>query len=347
LLEGAVEHAIIEMDLDRAILGWNPGAERLFGWMADEVLGQSADVIFPSEDIAAGAPQLEARRALNERPAQDTRYYVRKDGARFWATGVLSPLRDRDGQPDGLLKIVRDQSAVRASEETLIRALDAATESSEARSRLLAVAGHDLRQPLQVVSMVLDRLGPKLTDKKDRRYLEHARDALGRLTGDLERLAQASAADSAIRPSLMDFPIREVLARIASTWRHHAEAKGLALRVMSCRYNVRSDPAMLTTIIGNFVGNAIKYTDKGGVVVGCRRRSKDRLAIEVVDTGVGIDPAVQQYLFDDRFRIDTSIEGLGLGLPIVRRTAAVLGHALSVASAPGRGSRFSVEVPLV
>ena len=181
ILDGAVEHAIVEMDLDRRVHGWNAGAEHLFGLSPDDALGQPADVIFTAEDRAAGVPAGEAEQALRLGRAEDTRYHVRGDGSRFWAGGVMTPLRGSDGQPDGLLKIVRDLSSMRAAEEALVRAFDVACRSDEARARLMAVAGHDLRQPMQVISMVLELLQPRLktADARGARLLSQALEACG------------------------------------------------------------------------------------------------------------------------------------------------------------------------
>ena len=345
ILDGAVEHAIVEMDLDRRVRGWNAGAEYLFGLSPDDALGQPADVIFTSEDRAAGVPAGEAEQALRLGRAEDTRYHVRGDGSRFWAGGVMTPLRGSDGQPDGLLKIVRDLSSMRAAEEALVRALDVACRSDEARARLMAVAGHDLRQPMQVIRMVLELLGPrlKMADSRGARLLSQAQEACGQLLTELDALAEASAHSSEVGADLKAFPIADVLSRIGPRWRHHAKAKGLRLRVQSSRAVVRSEPVMLATIVGNLVGNAIKYTAEGSVLVGCRVRGSC-VFLDVIDTGIGIAPEVQAAVFKDFAQLDPDIDGMGLGLSIVRRTAAVLGHAVRVQSEPGRGSRFTIEM---
>lgn len=346
-MDGAVEHAIIEMDLDRHVRGWSVGAERLFGLSAQAVLGQSADLIFTPEDCAVQVPLREAEQALRTGRAESNLYHLRGDGSRFWASSVMTPLGGLEGKPDGLLKILRDQSGMRTAEETLVRALEVAQRSDEARARLLAVAGHDLRQPLQVISMVLDLLRPSLkaSDTRGLRLLGMAQEASIQLLTDLGALAEASARRE-VEANLIAFPIATVLSRISQRWRHHAKAKNLRLRVQSSRAIVRSDPVMLTTILGNLVGNAIKYTHQGGVLIGCRVRGAS-LFLDVIDTGIGLAPGVQDRIFDDFAQLDPGSDGVGLGLSIVRRTAAVLGHLVSVQSEPGRGSRFTLELPRV
>ncbi len=213
-------------------------------------------------------------------------------------------------------------------------------------SRLMAVAGHDLKQPLQVMVMAIDRVRNKLTDPKDRERLGHAIDAGMRIAEDLDQLAEMSAlqTDNGL-PRLTTFPIADVFQSIANTWRMHADAKGLRLTVMPCSSRVVSDPMMLRAIVGNLVGNAIKYTESGTVLVGCRRRGNE-LSIEVLDSGKGIAAEQHGAIFNAFHQINPDSEGLGLGLSIVRRTAEALGHKVDLKSSIGHGTHFSVRVPL-
>ncbi len=215
ILDAAVEHAIIEINLDRTVRGWNVGAERLFGWSAQEVLGQAADLIFTSEDREADVPAREAAQALSQGRAEDTRYHLRRDGSRFWASGVMTPLTSPGGEPDGLLKIVRDQTGTRVAEEALLRALEVAHKATEARARLMAVAGHDLRQPLQVIGMVLEQVAPQVTGERNTRYLAYAQEALGRLAGvqmrhaSLVKTVQAALSASGLPAGRLELEITE------------------------------------------------------------------------------------------------------------------------------------------
>ncbi len=213
-------------------------------------------------------------------------------------------------------------------------------------SRLMAVAGHDLKQPLQVMVMAIDRVRNKLTDPRDKERLGYAVDAGLRMADELDQLAETSALQAGFgAPQLKTFAISEVFNSIVNTWRLHAEQKGLQLIVMPCGARVVSDPAMLRAIVGNLVGNAIKYTGSGRVLVGCRRRGSF-VSIEVLDSGSGIPAEHLSAVFDAFHQIDPASEGLGLGLSIVRRTSEALGHAVKVKSDLARGSHFSVRVPL-
>ena len=173
ILDNAREYAILTLDLKRRITGWNAGAEGLLGYVADEVMGESADIIFIDEDRLAGAPQREAAQALTDGRAADERWHRRKNGTRFWGSGVMMAMRDADGtHPIGLLKIFRDQTQARAAEQALetsraelVQALvdnrkarAEAEAASHAKDRFLAILSHELRTPLTPVVMALHSL---------------------------------------------------------------------------------------------------------------------------------------------------------------------------------------------
>jgi len=194
--------------------------------------------------------------------------------------------------------------------------------------------------------MAIDRIRNKLIDEKDRERLGYAIDAGMRMAEELDRLAETSLLQTGFgAPEIRSFPIAEVFDSILANWRLHAETKGLDLVVVPSRAQVVSDPAMLRAILGNLVGNAIKYTSQGRVLVGCRRHA-NTVTIEVLDTGAGIPTEQLGSIFEAFHQIDPASEGLGLGLSIVRRTAEALGHAIELKSDLARGSHFTIRVPL-
>lgn len=277
---------------------------------------------------------------------------------RFYAGALL---RTPDGMPLGTVcvldykprRLTQDQRDVLAAlarqamaQMELRRALAVSDRLQRNVSRLMAIAGHDLKQPLQVMVMAIDRVRGKLTDTRDQERLGHAIDAGMRIAEELDQLAEMSAmhTDNGM-PRLTTFPIADVFKSIANTWRMHADAKGLRLVVTPCSGKVVSDPAMLRAIVGNLVGNAIKYTERGRVLVGCRRRG-NALSIDILDSGKGIATDQQAAIFDAFHQINPDSEGLGLGLSIVRRTAEALGHRIELTSDLDHGTRFSVIVPL-
>jgi signal transduction histidine kinase len=235
------------------------------------------------------------------------------------------------------------------AERELRLAKEMAERASGAKSRLLASTGHDLRQPLSVVTMALDMLEMDIEPAegtRPNRMLKVARRAVGTLDRAFENLMQAARLESgAISPNLQSFPIGELLAEIVEAWQLTAAEKGIEIRLVPCSASVRSDREMLRTVFHNLVGNAVKYTEKGRVLVGARRL-RNGLAVEVLDSGVGIPDAELPHIFEEFRQLDTSRArgGVGLGLSIVRGTLDGLGHHISVRSKVGHGSRFTVRL---
>jgi len=212
---------------------------------------------------------------------------------------------------------------------------------------LLAMTGHDLRHPLQVIVSVNALLSRSLSGNSEREYLARSLDAGLQLTKQLDRLIEALR----VHERLEDFSLQPVHLEflLENIKREHggaAQMGGLQLRIVGCRSIVMSDPFLLEGILRNLIYNAIKYTPAGGkILVGCRK-TKDALRIEVHDTGVGISPDNLSKIFEAFRRIDpVASEGLGLGLFIVRHAAESLGHNIEVRSIAGKGSCFTVVIP--
>ena len=212
---------------------------------------------------------------------------------------------------------------------------------------LLAMTGHDLRHPLQVIVSVNALLSRSLSGLSECEYLAQSRDASLQLIKQLDRLIEAlrmhdRAEEISLQPVQLEFLFENIR-------REHgvaAKLAGLDFRLVQSHAVVMSDPFLLEGILRNLIYNALKYTPRGGkVLVGCRRL-KDGFRIEVHDTGIGISEADASKIFDAFQRLDTNgSEGLGLGLFIVRHAADSLGHKVRVRSLPGKGSCFSVVIP--
>jgi signal transduction histidine kinase/CheY-like chemotaxis protein len=219
-----------------------------------------------------------------------------------------------------------------------------------AKSRFIAAASHDLRQPLHALGLWVAQLRNPLARRERTRLIERIAGAVGEMNELFNGLLDVSKLDSGILAAeLSDFPIADLLAKIERTFAQAARDKGLSLRVVPTRAWVRSDRILLERIMLNLVSNAIRYTASGGVLVGGRRRG-EKLRIEVWDTGPGIAESQQQYIFDEFYQIPDPDRdrrgGLGLGLALVDRFRRLLDHPIALTSRLGRGSCFSIEVPL-
>jgi signal transduction histidine kinase len=212
---------------------------------------------------------------------------------------------------------------------------------------MIAMVGHDLRQPLQVITSAHDRLARTPHDAGQRAELARAKAATSRLTRMLNQLVDAVQLQEQSSQCLQEpVVLRSILRQLTLEFRDMAQVKSIGLHVLPGAAVVWSNPVMLTSILRNLVRNAIDYTPRGGrVLVDCRSRGPE-VHIEVRDSGIGIAPSELVKIFDAFHRADsTRADGLGLGLFIVQRTAEFLRHRIEVRSAPGRGSCFTIAAP--
>jgi signal transduction histidine kinase len=219
-----------------------------------------------------------------------------------------------------------------------------------AKSKFLAAASHDLRQPVQSLMLFFAALEHHQRSEEVRPILEGMEQSLAGLTLLLDGLLDASRLDAGVVvPEPREVPVGPLIARLLAEYAPAATAKGLRLRAVPTGVVVRTDPALLERILRNFIQNALRYTAAGGIVIGCRRRG-EQVRIAVVDSGHGIPADLQEAVFEEFFQIDNPerdrTKGLGLGLAIVRRLADLLGHPLGVRSIVGKGSSFFVDLPV-
>src|SRR2546430_1116097 len=220
-----------------------------------------------------------------------------------------------------------------------------------AKSRFLATASHDLRQPLHALGLFVAQLHGRVRANERRRIVTCIDAALSAMNELFNALLDISKLDAGVlTPSITEFPFAKLLERVDTTFTGAAQEKGLSLRVITSSAWVRSDFILLERIVFNLVSNAIRYTSSGRVVVGCRKRGLN-LRVEVWDTGPGVPQDQQQNIFGEFYRLDTlggdARSGLGLGLAIVDRLCRLLDHVVSLTSTVGKGSCFFVAVPRV
>jgi len=225
------------------------------------------------------------------------------------------------------------------------RALIAAERANAAKSTFMAAASHDLRQPLSALAIYVNLLKDKRA-RIDRALVANMQECVGSLSGLLTDLLDLSKLEAGVvKPNVSDFQVAEMLAALESIHAPEARLKGLQLRSVRTRLVGRTDPILFKRLLGNLVANAVRYTQHGGVRVGCRRR-QGRTWVEVWDSGAGIPADKTAEIFEEFKQLDDARNrGSGLGLAIVAKTAALLGLEIRVRSWPGRGSMFAVECP--
>ncbi|WP_171946419.1 response regulator [Hyphomicrobium sp. CS1GBMeth3] len=251
------------------------------------------------------------------------------------------------GNLNVLLSIVDVTDAKRES-KALAAAKALAENANIGKSRFLAAASHDLRQPLQTINLLQGILKKRARDEHTLQLLERLDDTVGAMSSMLDKLLDINQLEAGVvQPNIVNFPISSLLARLKADFAYLAEEKGLQWHVVPCSLVARSDPKLLGQMLHNLISNAVKYTSKGKLLLGCRRR-EGIIRIEVLDTGIGLPMEQARKIFDEFHQLanparDSSL-GLGLGLSIVKRIGDLLGHSIDVRSIPGYGSAFAVEV---
>jgi signal transduction histidine kinase/CheY-like chemotaxis protein len=245
---------------------------------------------------------------------------------------------------------VEEKSAALSTQLQMTQAAkDAAEAANRAKSSFLAAASHDLRQPLHALGLFSQALAERAHDADGRALVQRITSSVSALETLFSALLDVSKLDAGvITAHPRDFPVRPLLDRLADECMPEALERGLSLAVVCGDITVRSDPMLLERILRNLVANALRYTSAGGGVIGCRGRGRS-LSLVVWDSGAGIAAGGVESIFEEFYQVDTPSRdrsrGLGLGLAIVRRLADLMGHAVEVASRPGRGSVFRVLVP--
>ena len=320
---------IIELDRGVARIASGDHSVRVAAGDGDEIQSLGAGFNRMAENLGRSYAELEAKVIARTRELADANRKVRAQA------DELTQLNEQ-------LQLRLDELAVRKEE---------AERANAAKTRFLAAASHDLRQPMQAISLLVDVLRERITDRDVSGLVDKVQTSVQSLETLFVSLLDISRLDAgAILPHVQDFRIDSLLRQIEANFLPQALAKNLKLDVVHSRAVVRTDPALLERILSNLVSNAIRYTSRGRILVGCRRRG-DRLDLLVIDTGAGVPEAFHHEIFEEFFQLtnperDRS-KGLGLGLSIVKRTAEILGHRLIVRSQVHRGSTFGVQVPLL
>jgi PAS domain S-box-containing protein len=336
---------------DNVVRWVNPAVERITGYGVAECLAMP-DYPLPiihEEDRPAMARYLASATWGGSGNHEEFRIR-RKDGEMRWGAVSWQPLADENGQIAGYRTSVRDITDTKRIETELRSAYSEAEKADRAKTRFLAAASHDLRQPLQAISMFSGALKISLKDGKNRDIVTRIQECISGANELLEALLDISRLDAGVlTPRPHDFIACDLLERIELEFAAQATAKRLALRVLPSTVIVRTDQALLQRIVGNLVANAIRYTDRGRILIGCRLHGRF-LRFEIWDTGQGIEADLRDRVFEEFYQIGNPERdrqrGLGLGLAIVRRLAALLRLTVSLDSRIGKGSVFRVDVPL-
>jgi len=335
------------LDTDLKIRFFTPAIKPLFNVIPGDLGRPLADLrpVADDPDLLIDAQLVLTDGATIEREvaAPDNVWFMRR----------IFPYRAHDSRVQGVVITFADITERKQSIAAFEAAKHEAERANVAKSRFLAAASHDLRQPLQVLTLLKDQLAHALNEGDPAR---RAGDLFARfdqtlrgLSGMLDVLLNINQIEvGAVNPHRKVFCVTGMLDRLRDEFMPLAEARGLSLTVLPSAARVESDPLLLEQIIRNLLGNAVKYTRQGRIVIACRHRGGN-LRIEVRDSGIGIEEDQLQAIFEEFHQVDNPArnrnQGLGLGLAIVQRLGDLLGHTIDVRSVPGKGSVFAVTVP--
>lgn len=367
ILEAALENmsqGISVVDAELRLVAWNQRYAERFDYPAEllRVGTPIATLLRFNLDRGLGGGHDSARDL--ERRIEHMRAGTPYVTERHFPDGSVIEIRGNPMPGGGFVATFTDVTAFRAHEAELKRAAETleqrvaertkdlarataeAERANQAKTRFLAAVSHDLLQPIHAAHLFTHALGQSL---KHGEYLEGVQQIDGALNSAealLSGLLDISRLDAGgMTPQVRPFALGEVLQHLASEFRVLAAERGLALRCVPTRAWVESDPQLLRRVLQNFLANAVRYTQRGRVLIGCRRRGA-MLSIEVWDSGPGIAESERQVIFEEFRRLDRGSQGLGLGLAIAERITRLLGHPLRLHSTVGRGSMFAVEVPI-
>ena len=362
LVSNVVDYAIFLLDPTGVIASWNEGAERIKGYRADEIVGRHFSIFYPLEDTRNRKPEWELEVARREGRYAEEGWRLRKDGTRFWASVVITALRDETGRLRGFGKVTRDlterheieeqRNAERDAEAQRLREhATSMAELEQAKTEFLNLASHELRGPLTVIrgynSMLEDGSIPVEQIPAIARLLEAK---LAQMDLLIEQMLETARLEHDLLELSRDrFDVRWVAQEQLDIFRPLAHGHHFVVESAREPLLVEGDRSRIATIVANFMDNAIKYSPDGGEVCIISGRRGAEVFISVRDHGIGISAEHMPRMFTRFGRLPTeenmSIAGTGLGLFLCKEIAVRHGGDITVRSQPGEGSEFTLTLP--
>jgi PAS domain S-box-containing protein len=336
VVESAVDFAIINTNTKGMVEAWNSGAEKIFGFTAEEMIGKSADVIFTEEDQANHVSEKEMATAREKGCAEDERWHKRKDGSLFYASGVMRPVYNPE--LTGYVKVARDMTQQKLLEQQ--------------KDDFIAVASHELRTPVTSIKAYTELLREILTEREAGESTE----LVIKLDGQIDRLIElihslldtTKIAEGQLFLSPENFDLNKLAAEKIEELQHSSDKHTLKL-VADKDVFIKADKKRIAEVFTNLISNAIKYSPKGGNVIVATEKKQDGVEVSIKDNGIGIPESAQAKLFGRFFRAkNTQIEtypGMGLGLYIASSIIKKHNGNMWVTSKLNGGSTFYFSLP--
>jgi two-component system CheB/CheR fusion protein len=353
LAQQSTEHAFILLDVDGRVTWWSPGAEKIFNRRSSDMVGQPLSSLFTPEDLQNGIPEQELEMARTAGNAEDDRWQMRPDGSRFWATGLMVPLRDDTGNCIGFAKVVRNRTDLREQLEALRNQVEALMSANQQKSTFLATFTHELRNPLAPLSNAAQLLRLCAPADADLEYsidvIERQVNFIRRLVDDLLEVTRITTGKLRLNKRIVS--LHKIIENAVDATRPLVTERHQNLQTIlpSGPIDLEADPDRLHQVVVNLITNAAKYTPEHGHIWVKGTTEGDEAVIIVEDTGRGIPYEMLSRIFDLFTQVENPAApgGLGIGLALVKDLINAHGGTVQVRSdGIGKGSEFTVRVPL-
>lgn len=361
IIDSLQDYAIFTTDKALRINSWNTGSTKIFGYETDEVIGKQCELIFSEEDRKNGVIHQKIKTALKEGRVAESRWHVRKDGSLFYAYGVIFPLKGKDDELLGFVKILKDLTEKRKSEEAVqkyikeLEELNAHLEELNThKESILAILSHDLRSPLSTIVGIAHYLKSDL-ENMEQADIKHMVNLLYEASSDeldmldyLLEWARIKYASEVFTPTKVD--LYQIIHKVFESLKGAAAAKSIRLEnEITEKTIVFVDRKMIVSILQNLVSNAIEHSSEGGTITVMARGIDHMILVQVKDTGIGMTQQIQDKLFTPHLKTLSKSrkedKGGGIGLLLVKGFVEKQGGEISVDSVKGEGTTFYFTLP--
>ncbi|MHB1107940.1 MAG: PAS domain-containing sensor histidine kinase [Lutibacter sp.] len=355
IIDSLQDYSILTLDNELIINSWSSGAEKIFGYKTEEIIGEHFDIIFTDEDKKSGVPKVEIDTSLKEGRAVDNRWHICKDGSKFYAYGLVFPLKGLEGELLGYVKILRDLTIRRKNEDAIKKYVKELEELNNHKENILAIVSHDLRSPLSGIigaAKYLSSNFEKMPNSEVKEMLDllykSSKDELNMLDYLVEwaRIKYATEAFSPKKIILLGY-VQKVFEKLNET----AQLNTINLHhEVKENESVFADGKMLLSVLQNIVSNAIKHSNPGGKITVSAKSKDDKIVVEIKDDGIGMSKEIQEKLFTPQMNILASArkknKGAGIGLLLVKGFLEKNDGEIWVESTEGVGSSFYFTLPI-
>jgi len=355
ILDSLQDYAIFTLDKNLKINSWNSGSTKIFGWETDEIIGEDFGIIFTQEDLDLGIQKEEIKISLSKGRATDNRWHLKKDGSKFFAYGLVFPLIGVDGEMLGFVKILRDLTENKKSEEVIKTYIKDLEDLNTHKESVLAIISHDLRSPLTGIIGLVTHIKENIKEMAEEEINEMLELLLKTSTDELEMLdylvewARIKYANEGFTPQkiqLTDF-VQKVFDRMKDT----AQLNKITLvNEITENETVFADQKMLRSVLQNLISNALNHTESGGEISVSAKRNDTKIIVQVKDSGIGMSNKILEKLFKPQLKALSTTrkkdKGAGIGLLLSKGFLERNGGKIWVESKEGQGSSFYFTLPM-